>query len=280
MWFNQSYSNLIISNNDDVSFFYEFIDKNLLHISLLSQLNESQEITLNLRYNLIPILESFKPEKNKNSVSHTFWFYQTFTYTTDCFTLNVGLPKWCLERNPPSPPYDEKDDSGHRTHYTWEFLERQALSYLNFGISFNEPLPASNPIWGYIIGPILGMIVGASIVYLLMKRGSSRLEEELEKIYLTKNQQLLLKIIEEKQGKTTQQEIIAITNFSKSKVSRNLTPLEENGLVVKEKWGREYKVSITKKGMKVAEKIVAKKLQNSEIINQPDISKEEKTTYR
>ena len=110
-----------------------------------------------------------------------------------------------------------------------------------------------------------------------MRRGSSRLEEEIEKIYLTKNQQLLLKLISEKEGKMTQQDIIRITNFTKSKVSRNLTPLEENGLIAKEKWGREYKVKLTKKGLKVAQKIVAEVLQNSEVLNQPDFSKEEKT---
>ena len=128
-----------------------------------------------------------------------------------------------------------------------------------------------------MVGPLLGLTLGCSFMYFWMRRESAKLTEEMDKIYLTKNQQLLLKVIDEKQGKITQQELIAISNFTKSKVSRNLTPLEENGLISKEKWGREFKVYLTKKGSKLSKKIVAEELQRSSRITQPDFSKEKKT---
>jgi len=282
MWANQNHTNLIISDSEDNHLSYDYVnDTNLVIIALNTQMNTSDAITLFFEYDLIPNLEQVNTQGRKKTAEYTLRFYQTISYPTSKYTLKIGLPRGFYERYNPIPSYDEYIQSGARLFYSWEYTEIQETpSQLSFALFFNELLPKSSPIWGYVIGILVGLIAGSCIVYLLMRRGSSKLEEELEKIYLTKNQQLLLKLIEEKQGKVTQQEIIKITNFTKSKVSRNLTPLEESGLITKEKWGREYKVEITKKGLKVAEKIVARELQFSKKLNEPDISKVEDTMYR
>ena len=277
IWLNQTYSSLNITDEDNVPLLYQRVnDTNLLNITLNTQLNSSKDITLKLDYESVTQLDYVPGDPTY----YIFRFNQSFTYFTNDYILTVRLPIGSFLHTDSIPESSILTFSGKRLYIEWEFDDLQRSTYKSFAIFFDEPLFESKPIWGYIVGPLLGIVAGASIVYLLMKRGSSRLEEEIEKIYLTKNQQLLLKLIHEKQGKITQQEIIQFTNFSKSKVSRNLTPLEENGLIVKEKWGREYKVSMTKKGLKVAQKIVAEELQKSEVLNQPDISKEEDTIYR
>ena len=271
---NQNQSDLSISDYDNNQLSFEEISETELHINLKSNLTQGNHITISLHYKLDIVLDSVSGKPRY----YIFPYTQYFTYFTNQYTLHVKLPSGCFLHYPLDcfPDYNSTDTSRNRLFITWEDENLGSVSFSDYIIFFDEA-PKPRNIWGYVVGPLIGLIAGASAVYLWMKRGSTRLEEEIEQIYLTKNQQLLLKLIEEKQGKITQQQLIVITNFSKSKVSRNLTPLEENGLVEKEKWGREYKVSLTKKGLKVAKKIVAEELQNLEKLNQTDISKEEGT---
>ncbi|NPD88192.1 MAG: winged helix DNA-binding protein [Asgard group archaeon] len=274
---NQTHHNLsIIDDNNIPLSFVNITNTKLLNISLESEFKLGSEIRIELRYTLLtlPILVL------EETSYYLFQFNKFFTYFTNNYTLSVRLPEGCslheVGNNPPCIPIDfTKIWPNNQLAVIWEIASLEQSTLVPFWMLFDEP--ESPRIWGYVVGPFIGLILGASLVYVWMKRGSSKLEEEIEQIYLTKNQQILLKLINEKEGKITQQEIINITNFSKSKTSRNLTPLEENGLIIKEKWGREFKVSLTKKGEKVVKKIVAEELQNSEVLNQSNISKEEKT---
>ncbi len=275
---NLTYESLIISNYvEGYQLPFVFVnDTNLISIDLLSQLNTSEEITILLSYNLPIEL----PEVSGKPSYFIFQFKQNFSYYTEYHSTFLRLPIGCFIHEdiliPVTPEDYDHEVSGKRLHLYWERENLLAQTTLEFIIFFDEPFYPSNYIWAYFVGPILGMLLGGCIVYFWMKRGTQILEEEIEKIYLTKNQELLLRLIDESKGKITQQQLIAITDFTKSKVSRNLTPLEENGLIAKEKWGREFKVSLTKKGQKVAEKLVAEKLQFSEKFSQPDFSKESK----
>ena len=70
---------------------------------------------------------------------------------------------------------------------------------------------------------------------------------------LTETQKELLWIIAEKGGKISQKELCTITGYTKTKISRNLISLEQQVLVTKEKWGRNFRVYITETGRKVIE---------------------------
>ena len=120
-------------------------------------------------------------------------------------------------------------------------------------VFFDEPSNSSPAIWIIVIGPILGTILGASSVYWWMKKREKKSIEQLGKIFLTDEQKLILKIVLNNEGKITQKELIKQTQFTKSKISRNLFPLEEYGLIKKEKWGREFKIYITESGEKILE---------------------------
>ena len=276
--FQQPYEYLTISDAEGYLLPFEFVnDTDVLDISLRSQLNSSEDIVIKMRYKLQLTLE-FVPA---NPSYYIFQYEQYFSHLTYQYTTSVRLPIGCFihdDENIPLPvsPVNYTDQlSGKRLYILWDHANLQAESTLGFTVFFDEPITESNLLWLYFVGSAIGMILGGLVVYIWMKRGTKQLEAEVEQIYLTKNQEMLLKIIEEKHGKITQQQLIITSKFTKSKVSRNLTPLEENGLIIKEKWGREFKVNLTKKGEKVAEKLVAKRFHNFEKIEQPDFSKEE-----
>ena len=273
---NQKYNDLIITDEVGNQLNYELVnDTDLLNITLQSELDVDKDTTLFLTYKMITQLG--KVEVPRDTSYYVFVYNQFFSYTTNQYTLLIRLPERCFPHGESVPGDSTSVVSGKNVHIIWERNSISPSSSPESFIVYFDEEKSLNPIWGYVVGPLLGLALGCSFMYFWMRRGSSKLKEEIEKIYLTKNQQLLLKLIDENQGKITQQELIMITDFTKSKVSRNLTPLEENGLISKEKWGREYKVYLTKKGSKLSKKIVAEELQQSSKKTQSDFSKEEKT---
>jgi len=64
---------------------------------------------------------------------------------------------------------------------------------------------------------------------------------------------ILLRTVNENGGKIAQKELCKRTGFTRSKTSRNLISLEEQGFVYKEKWGRNSLIYLTKTGVKVIE---------------------------
>jgi uncharacterized membrane protein len=86
-----------------------------------------------------------------------------------------------------------------------------------------------------------------------MRRREIKARKAIGEIYLTDDQNLILKLVHQNDGRIAQKELLTQTNFSKAKLSRNISSLEEFGFITKEKWGREFRVYITKNGRKVVE---------------------------
>ena len=95
----------------------------------------------------------------------------------------------------------------------------------------------------------MGIGITAIVARYIEKQAVKKLGTSL----LSENQLELLKIIVENSGKVSQKALCELTSFSKSKISRNIVPLEERGLLRREKWGRTYVVYITDSGKKVVE---------------------------
>jgi len=70
----------------------------------------------------------------------------------------------------------------------------------------------------------------------------------LSETYLTEDQKIIIKSLQEKDGKMTQKELVLSTGHSKSKVSRDITLLEKNNFVRRQRWGRQYRVYLTDLG--------------------------------
>lgn len=190
-----------------------------------------------------------------NPSYYLYQFTSIFSYNTTALGINIRLPEHCNIRDY-NPENGQLEVSGGYTWVSWSWPSDYLNSTMFFPlvqVFFDEP-PNRNPAtWIIVIGPILGVIIGGSGVYWWMRKREKRSVEMLGKIFLTEDQKLILRIIIENEGKITQKELIEHTQFSKSKISRNLFPLEEYGLLKKEKWGREFKVHITEAGEKILE---------------------------
>jgi uncharacterized membrane protein len=87
--------------------------------------------------------------------------------------------------------------------------------------------------------PILigGVLIG---VFLLMR--NSRKEESG---IIFSDEELIIDLLREKNGKYLQNDIVEVTGFSKSKVSHILNEMEEKGVITKKKMGRKNLIILT-----------------------------------
>lgn len=279
LWLNQSYRDLKIEG-DMGSLTYEISNtSSLITIDLLKAFNPNQTTLIYMTYYLdleLTLIEG-KPSY------YDFKFLNLISYFTEIYTVEVRLPSnsFVHEKDDIVPyPYWPEDANvqaiGNKIILSWEFKEIEPPFNQLIMVYFNEA-PSGKPlIWLMVVGPLFGLITGAGGVFYFMRMRETKIYSELEKVYITDNQKILLGLINEKDGKTTQKELVEITGFTKSKISRNLTPLEEKGLISREKWGREYKVYITATGKKLIKSLVAEKFPNDFKETQTDISKGEK----
>jgi len=64
---------------------------------------------------------------------------------------------------------------------------------------------------------------------------------------LTKDEEKIIKIIEEKGGEITQDKLPDLTNFSRPKISRLISELVDRGILEKSPYGRTQKIKIKRK---------------------------------
>ena len=253
LWLNYSFRDLNISDNEGelYSFYSELT--NIITVNLRNELNTNQTQRITLEYKLGQEIQKISGKPS----FYQFIFRPSFYFFTYYYRMSIRLPDNCFlyeGEDVPSyyPENVDKDVKGNRIILTWELSNVPPLADKLFLINYSKPLGA-NFIWIVIVGPIFGVICGAIIVFWWMRRRERISMKEVSEIFLSDDQKLLLKLIADSEGKLTQKELIELTNFTKSKISRNLKPLEENNLIEKERWGREYKVNLTEKGKKVIE---------------------------
>ncbi|MHA1201121.1 MAG: helix-turn-helix transcriptional regulator [Candidatus Heimdallarchaeaceae archaeon] len=254
-WLNQTIKQVEVEDdlgNLDWNVITDYYSTNLITINLRNSL-EAGQIT---NFRVIYILDiDVKVIDDGNTSYYSFEYESTNSYFTETYELVVRLPRYsfihvedtfCIYPNTVPPII-----SGDFVSITWVLENITLASNQAFWVRFDNPLGNPVPIWVYIVGPISGVTMGAIIVFWLMRKRQKKAMKKIGKIFLSKDQKLLLNLIYENDGKISQQQLINITNFTKSKISRNLTPLEDFGLIEKEKWGREYRVFLTETGKKM-----------------------------
>jgi uncharacterized membrane protein len=102
---------------------------------------------------------------------------------------------------------------------------------------------------GFIIAVLLGLSIGASIVYLYFRykiediESQSKIEtkvvEKVRPVLLSPNEIEVLKLINENDGGIKQADLVTLLNVTKARVSQYLTKLEELGFIKKSKMGRQ-----------------------------------------
>ena len=254
LWINQSLDNLIVKDLDGslVIERNQFTDvSNLIKIYFRSELEKNSTTTFDVWYSLTnyPI-----PEQGK---SYYFFEFRSYvTYFTKEQIIEIKIPEKSTIHEEEGLtsffPIESTPIAGKRVYISWSFNELEPFDDTFIFVRFDKPL-GNPPFWVFIVGPCFGVIVGISATFYFMKRKERKAMKKIATIFLSDTQKHLLKLISENKGKILQKELCLQTGFTKSRISRNITPLVEQKLVKREKWGRNFIITLTESGKKVVE---------------------------
>jgi len=254
MWINQSLSNLDVRDyNGSMSFStIEFSESShLLNIQFRSGLLNESSATFVIWYVLdrVPIAES-------GNSYYFFEFYTSSSYPIREQIIEVKIPERSFiheeEGLTPYYPSDGFAIAGQRVFLSWTFSTIEPDEQTFIFVRFDKPIKET-PVLGIVFGVIGGVVVGIGTTLLFMRRREKKVVQQISTIYLSDTQKLLLKLISESEGKILQKDLCIETGYTKSRISRNIVPLEEQGLVERDKWGKNYIIRLTENGRKVVE---------------------------
>jgi hypothetical protein len=253
LWLNHSCRNISVQDAHGELIFekiQESISYHLLNITLRNEVPFNQKFDIYITY----FLDSIVPEEEY----YYFQYYSTINYFTENYHLKFLLPERCLIHYwedktsiHPEPESLEFDTRLNRIVVSWSFEDLTKNSTPLFFAYFDPPPPGNHHIWAYVISIILGILTGIAGTYWFLSRRVKRTTKEIGGLFLNESQKVLLKTILEKEGRISQSELCRKTGFSRSKTSRNLISLEENGFIKKERWGKNAIIEITKTGKQV-----------------------------
>jgi len=257
LWLNRSCSNIIVKDGLGSLIFDTPLQTdfyNLLSIQFRTSLISNRSTIIYINYNLKNSILSVK-----NPTHSRFEFFSTISYYTINHDLTIKLPKksFILESEDivdiiyPTGYYQYI--VGQRIAISWSSNNLASCENPYFRIRFEEQKVNKITIWFSIFGPIIGIGVGIIFTLWIMKRREKKTVKEIGTAFLNETQKILLRSIYESGGKIIQRELSRKTGFTRSKTSRNLIYLEQQGMVKRERWGRNTIIRITKTGEKVIE---------------------------
>ncbi len=253
---NMSYSNLNIVNNiNQTQLTYDLLSSSeSIRLYFESAVESNTSRTIRISYNL----DSELPlHPNKHSY-YMFSYHTTLSYYAEKIRVASRLPEYCYLHEtddfPPYSPYNITANflSGTRITLIWDFNNREEDSVLDIHVFFDEPAQPT-PIWLFVVGPIAGVAFGVVTSFYFFRRKDQKNVKKIGDMFLTDVQKQLLGLILEKGGKIKQSELCSITGFTRTRVSRNLISLEQQELIRREKWGRNFQIYLTDIGKKVIE---------------------------
>ncbi len=175
--------------------------------------------------------------------------------STEVFDLEMCLPgeSDLLDQSPPEPVYPRPDrvfEEDNIVKINWILEDRDLddndVFLIRFVVKTTAINPGSNlkPLF-YILTLLAGIVLGSLTLFLIYKLKFKPAESLLVSSLLTKTEQEVIKAINQDDGVSTQRRICEKTGYSKSKVSQILLKLEQRNVLVRERWGRTNKVTIT-----------------------------------
>ncbi len=254
LWFNHSLDNLVINSLEGPLEFErnQLSDSsNLITIYFTTELVTNSTTSFNVWYSLTnyPI-----PEQGQSY--YFFEFYSYMTFFTKEQTIEIKIPERSSIHEEDGLtsfyPTESIPIAGKRVYIAWTFRNLEPFDNSFIFVRFDKPL-GNPPIWPMIVGPFFGVVIGIIGTLLFMKRKEKKVMKKVATIFLSETQKMLLRLISENEGKILQKELCSKTGFTKSRVSRNITPLVEQKLVKRERWGRNYIIRLTENGKKVVE---------------------------
>ena len=257
LWLNQSCSDIIVKDGLGSLLFDTPIQTdfyNLLSIQFRTSLLSNRSTIIYIYYNLKNSLLSVK-----NPTHSRFEFFSTISYYTINHDLTIKLPKksFILESEDIAdiiyPAGYYQYIVGQRIAISWSGNNLASCENPYFRVRFEEQKVNKIALWFSILGPIFGIVVGIIFTLWIMRRRERKTVKEIGTAFLNESQKILLRSIYESGGKIIQRDLSRKTGFTRSKTSRNLIYLEQQGMVKRERWGRNTIIRITKTGEKVIE---------------------------
>ncbi len=231
--------------------FAPIFSPNLILVDLGTELVLNETISFKMTY----LIDTPAIRTAGRPPRYLFFFNRTASYPILNYLLTIRIPRDSFIPDDISIPYfpevTDVQETGKVVYLNWEFRDIDENQVVYVHVFYEERTALVQSAWIIIITLAGGISVGAVVVFLLMKRKERGILKEITSIYLTDDQKEILTIVVENEGKIIQGDLIRISGFSKSKISRNLTPLEANGFINRERWGRESKIFLTDKGKKV-----------------------------
>jgi uncharacterized membrane protein len=254
LWINQSLSDLVVSDyNGSLTFDHTEISQSshLLVISFSSELEGNSSTTFDVQYSL-----EREPIAEHGNSHYFFEFYSSCCYFTSEQLIEVKIPERSfIHEEEGMTPYFPSDGfalAGQRVYLSWTFENLDPYEQSFIFVRFDKPI-RETPVVAIVLGTIGGLILGVGLTILYMRRREKKVVQQISTIYLSDTQKTLLKLIAENNGRILQKELCEETGYTKSRISRNITPLIEQGLVDRDKWGRNYVIKLTENGRKVIE---------------------------
>lgn len=254
VWINQTLSDLFVTDyNGSLSFDDTEISdsSHLIDVSFRTELFANSTTSFDIWYNL----ERYPIAENGHSYYY-FEFSSSVTYFTEEQLIEVKIPERSfIHEEYGLTSYFPSDGfalAGQRVYLSWTFENLDALEDSFIFVRFDKPLQ-DTPVTAIVLGVLGGIILGAGLTILFMRKREKKVVRQISTIYLSDTQKTLLRLISENNGKILQKELCSETGFTKSRISRNITPLVEQGLVKRERWGRNFVIRLTESGMKVIE---------------------------
>ena len=174
---------------------------------------------------------------------------------TEIFDLEMCLPAESnlLDQSPPEPVYPQpirifEEDGTVKINWILEDrdLDDNDVFLVRFVLKTTEIDTGPNlKSLFYILTMLAGIALGSLTLFLIYRFKFKPAESQLVSSLLTKTEQEVIKAINQDDGVSTQRRICEKTGYSKSKVSQILLKLEQRNVLVRERWGRTNKVTIT-----------------------------------
>lgn len=179
-----------------------------------------------------------------------FTYERSVSVPTDQVNVRVTLPEGygLVERSTPYEPADAQVGSeGRRIFLRWTEENPELASRLRYMVRYEEVAAFERiPTW-QLAGISLIFLLGLAGIAVYVRRGRER-GKTIASIFpvLKEDEQEVLRYIIEEDGEIEQREIVSSLSYSKAKISRLVSDLEDRGLVEKEKAGRVNVVRLTR----------------------------------
>jgi uncharacterized membrane protein len=183
---------------------------------------------------------------------NVFSYDMPIMWTTKHATVKLDLPLGHALTDkvlvPVSPPNTEVGTDGRKIFVKWEFFNKEQDDIIPLRVYYEKTgYSSSVNVYGIIIAVSVSTIVILAVFYLRVLRK----KPELVLSVLNEAERMVVEILQNQpEEEVDQRKIVALSGFSKAKVSRIIQSLEERGVVESIRFGRKNKIVLKKKFVK------------------------------